>query len=683
MPVVFVIEDLHWADASTHEFVRALAAARAPRLLLLATARTDCAEAWPGERMPLDRLNESDARTVILATCSGRPLPEAPTREIVRSADGVPLFLEEITRAVIESDAVTDCGDHFAVRGGQGDPALPATLRDPLRARLDRLGPVKKVAQAAAVIGRDFPLELLQAVWPHGSGETLARDLERLVAAGILHRRGDHFGFRHSLLQREAYDSTLLAARAEHHRAVVRALDERFPELAREQPQFAAHHLARAGFPDRAAPLLVEAAEKAVARHAHFEACGLLRAALAAVRALPEAPRRPAHEGAILLGLLRSVIVVHGYAAAETLEVCEQARAVASAQAPGAFQINSALVAFHTSRAEYSRALAMIHRNRDALSDDPDAESGWTANETIVTFCCGQFRHAIECAMRTVRLYDSVRARAPIMNFDFKVIALSWRWMAEALMGQPETGARCMAAALEHSAVAGAVDTIAFARYWALTGSMLLHDFDAVAAAAPGDLEYCKEFCLSVPLALTSILYGCALAHLGQPGEGLAMARRGYTGWLATGMRIAATGHLQKIAEACLAARQPEAAREFLGEAQRMLATGEEHWMCAEIARTEALLHSAAGAPDRAEEALVRAVEIARSQEARWLELRSTLHLARLRASSGREPEAHAGLASVTSAITEGTTRREFREAVELLGELGQDFQPHPIPQIA
>lgn len=669
LPVIFVIEDLHWADASTRAFVTTLGSAPPPGLLLIATARPEYEDPWPGERVPLDALSPSNARRLILAVCGGRPLPEVATREIVEAADGVPFFLEEITRAILESGAVTDGGDHFSTSGQQLELTLPATLREPLRARLDRLGDARTVAQVAAVIGREFSPELLRAVWTRGTAEELDAQIERLITAGILRWQGGRLDFRHTLLQREAYESTLRADRREHHAAVVRALDTQFAVLVRDQPEFAAHHLARAGFPERAVPLLIGAARQALARNAHREACGLFRAALAALRSLPESPERATREGAILLGLLRSLIAVHGYAAPEAHEIGEQARALAEAQPPGPslFDIAAALSVFYTTRGEHGRALEMVARNRTGWgAEDPAVQAGWLALEEMIAFCQGRLAHAEACAIRAVELYDPVKRQLAATSVDFKVVALSWRWMTLALAGRPETGARCIAEAIEHSRIVGTVDTMAFARYWALTGSMLLHDFAAVAAAAPADLEFCKEYCLSVPLALTGILYGCALAHLGEGERGLALARRSYAGWLATGMRIAATGHLQKIAEACVAAGDLEAARTTLAEAQRMLATGEEHWTRADLLRTQALLDWRSGAAANAEKGLRAAIETAHEQGAHWVELRSAVTLARLWRERGEKERAAKLLAPLPARFDEGHARPEWRDAFAL-----------------
>ena len=674
LPVIFVLEDLHWADPSTRAFVRALCAARPPGLLLLATARTEFDEPWAGETVVLERLSPADSATVILAVCGGRPLPEVATREIVRSADGVPLFLEEITRAVIESDAVTDCGSYFTVSSQQLELALPATLRDPLRARLDRLGAAREVAQVAAVIGREFAPELIRAVWTRGSAAELDAQIDRLVAAGILRWRGERLDFHHALVQREACESTLLTTRREYHRAVVRALDEQFPAVLRDQPAFAAHHLVCAGCPERAVPLLIEAARQAIGRHAHLEAGGLFRAALAALRSLPESPARLAREGAILLGLLRSLVAVNGYAAPETHQVCEQARALAAAQEPGpsSFDIAAAIAMFYATRAEYAKALDLLAGYRAGWgADRPVVQAGWMVVEEMIAFCQGRFRDADACALRAVALYQPSKSDAISGTVDFKTVALSWRWMTLAAIGLPETGARCMAEAIAHSQEIGAVETIAHARYWALTGSMVLHDFEAVAGAAPANLEFCREYCLSVPLALTEILYGCALAHLGHADEGLAQARQCYAGWLATGMRIAATGHQQRIAEASLAAGRPDLCREALAESARLLAPGEEHWMRAELARTEALLALQSGDSARAIEGLLDAIRIARGQGARWFELRAAVPLARLWLESGDRLRAAELLAPLHAGFAEGRDRKEWREAGELLAASG------------
>src|SRR5215470_13628229 len=313
-PTVAVVEDLHWCDPSSLELLGRLVAqsATAP-VLLVGTARPEFVSPWPArsnlQTLTLSRLSKRQMREMIAAVSAARALPEAVVEQLVARADGIPLFIEELTQAVVEAG---------------GDAALaeiPVTLQDSLVARLDRISSAKEVAQRAAVLGREFSYALLAAVAGIDAG-ALQQGLARLVEAELLFVRGEPpeatYTFKHALVQEAAYESLLKRTRQQLHGRVAEVLVERFPERAAAEPEVVARHAERAGRPDEAVTYYQRAGERAQARSAYEEAIGQLRRAIALLETRPAGVERDARELALQLALAGSLIAARGYARAET-----------------------------------------------------------------------------------------------------------------------------------------------------------------------------------------------------------------------------------------------------------------------------------------------------------------------------------------------------------------------------
>ncbi len=311
-PLAFIVEDLHWADPSTLEvFDLLVARGRDALLLTVLTFRPEFEPAWTWRprmtHLPLDRLSHREVSELI-AAAGGAELPPAVRRQIASRSGGVPLFVHEITKATVAGAA--KIGGH-----GAGSRDIPATLRESLAARLDRLGIAKNVAQWAAGLGRTFSQELLAAVSPVGEA-ALAPELDRLVAAGLLHRGGfgwrSRYEFKHVLLQETAYGSLLESERRRLHAAVVQALDERFPEIVDQQPDLAAHHATAAGLTRRAIELWQRAGQLAFERSANAEAIAHFRRALELIAKEPPGIERDRRELTLLTDLGTALIAARG-----------------------------------------------------------------------------------------------------------------------------------------------------------------------------------------------------------------------------------------------------------------------------------------------------------------------------------------------------------------------------------
>ena len=319
-PVLAVWEDLHWADPSTLEWL-GLFLDQAPtvRLLTLLTCRPEFAPPWAPRaaltQLTLTRLTRPQVEEMVRRVTGGKTLPAEVMRQIVARTDGVPLFVEELTKAVLEAGWLQEGEDGYVLTGPVPPLAIPATLQDALRARLDRLTEGKAVAQLGATLGRTFAHDLLQAVAPLDE-LVLWRGLVELVQAEVLYQRGvppqATYTFKHALLQEAAYQSLLRSTRQQYHQHIAQVLAAQFPDLAETQPELLAHHYTEAGLAELAVGYWQRAGQNAHARAAYVEAISHLTTGLEVLKTLPDTPERTQHELDLLLTLGPAVSLARG-----------------------------------------------------------------------------------------------------------------------------------------------------------------------------------------------------------------------------------------------------------------------------------------------------------------------------------------------------------------------------------
>ena len=292
---VMLMEDVHWVDPTSIEVMdQLIARTQGLPLLILITHRPEFESHWQQTyvtKVPLTRLSRAQSATLILKVTNNKPLPADLVTQIVDKTDGVPLFLEELTKAVLESDIVKDSGDRYEYSGKVDQMTIPATLRDSLMARLDRLFPVKELAQIGAVIGREFSHELLQAVSPIKEPK-LTEGMDKLVASELIFRRGTApsatYQFKHALVQDTAYESLLTAKRKELHEQIAKSIQDKFPNQAELEPELVAQHYTKANNNEHAIPLWLKAGKAALQRVALNEAIAHLDTGLELNGQLPE-----------------------------------------------------------------------------------------------------------------------------------------------------------------------------------------------------------------------------------------------------------------------------------------------------------------------------------------------------------------------------------------------------------
>jgi class 3 adenylate cyclase len=325
-PVLVLHEDVHWIDPTTQELL-SLAIERTQRLpvLTIITFRPEFTPPWTGQphvsTLQLIRLGQREGAAMVDRVVGEKALPDEVTAHIVVKTDGVPLFVEELTKAVLESGLLADAGDHYELSGPLPPLAIPATLHDSLLARLDHLAPVKEVAQIGAAIGREFPHALLAAVTDRPEAQ-LRDALDQLVSSELVFRRGTPpeaiYSFKHALVQDAAYGTLLRSRRQQLHARIAQVLEERFPDIVESQPALLAHHFTEAGLTADAVDCRCRAARLAVAQSAHLEAIAEATMGLEALAGLPDGPERRRQELDLQLALGRGFLIAKGEAAPET-----------------------------------------------------------------------------------------------------------------------------------------------------------------------------------------------------------------------------------------------------------------------------------------------------------------------------------------------------------------------------
>jgi class 3 adenylate cyclase/predicted ATPase len=674
-PLVVATEDLHWADASTLELIQLLVEQGATaRLLLLYTARPEFHAEWPPRahymQITLSGLSARNVRAMLEEVAARKAMSDETIATVIERTGGVPLFVEELTRAVLES-------------GGAGltGRKIPATLHDSLMARLDRLGPAKEVIQVGAVIGSEFSYELLHTVHPVAE-QDLQRALRSLTDAELLYVRGiapdASYQFKHALIREAAYEALLKSRRKELHRRVALTIDEQFPALKEAHPELLARHWTEAGEAEPAITEWTTAGKAAEARNAFKEALESYQQALELLRTLPDTPGRIHQELTLQTALGLALVMTKGLGAPEVREAYDYARKLCErvGDTPQIFPVLYGLCNFYVQREEMRTAQELAEQTLNLAEKQNDPPRRIAAHRTLVStsFWRGAFVEAHQHCERAVALYksESYESLAPVYGLDPVVAALSIGAWALWYLGYPDQALKrgedtlALARQIGHRySLAGALDTVSWTYTYCREGKKSIELADAGIA-----LSIAQEF----PhwRAMGVWMRGLARTMMGEPG-GVAELREGLDAYRATGaiLDLRACG-LADLARGLGCQGQFAKGLRMLDEALTCAReTGLRHYE-AEIHRfTGDLLLAGANETAQAEQCFQIAVAVARNQSAKSLELRATMSLARLLASQGRHDEARTALAEIYGWFTEGFDTPDLKDAKALLEELG------------
>jgi predicted ATPase len=596
-PVLAVYEDVDWIDPTTLEALDLLIE-RVQRLpvLVLITFRPEFSPPWTGHahvmQLSLSRLTRRQGQALVAAVTDGKALPDEVLDQILAKTDGVPLFVEELTKAVVESGLLTDAGDHYALTGPLAPLAIPATLQDSLMARLDRLAPVKEVAQTCAVIGREFSHELLAAVSPLPMDQ-LSYALDQLVTSELVFRRGmppeATYSFKHALVQDAAYASLLRSRRQQVHARIAHLLEQQFPDTA---PEVLAHHLSEAQQYEQAAPKWLAAGQAATARSAYAEAAANLRRGLDVVERIAD-PSQRVREEIRLQNALGFALSARG-PVPDAAKAYERARSLCSeVDMPGElFTARFGLWYFSHMRLDlegtakfFNELLAMVEEERDNALVLEAHHAGWSTG-----WPRGELEMSIAHAAAGIDLYvpETHHALANVyVGHDPGVCARYTHGIASWLLGFPDRAAQKIEEALALALKLKHPFTRAVALNFASQVRQFRREPEPVRELGPQTFALCTEqgFDFHGPQGL--VLEGWALAAQGQIEEGIEQMRQGLAFLRAVGADARRSYYLGLLTEVCLWAGQHDAGLEAVSEALDLVETHGERWWQAELHRLQ------------------------------------------------------------------------------------------------
>jgi class 3 adenylate cyclase/tetratricopeptide (TPR) repeat protein len=683
-PSVLLFEDAHWADPTTLEVLDLLVdRVRTVPLLVVLTHRPEFQSRWSEQghvgALNLSKLPRTQSAAMVAGLAGGKALPDALLEQILTRTDGVPLFVEELTKSILESGELTGAVDHYDYAGSARSVTIPATLRDSLMARLDRFTPVKEIAQIGAAIGREFSYELIAAVAPLPQAE-LDDALARLSESGLAIRRGTPpdaiYTFKHALVQDAAYDSLLKSRRQELHGKIARVIEARFPNTNTTEPEVLAHHLTAAGLNGAAIPLWQAAGELASKRMALTEAIAHFDRGLELVATLPRSLERDASELELRSGLGTAWMAL-GPHASEIWTSVHPALALAKS-----LQRHDALVSILgrlggnlLAQGRTAEALPWAEEMLDIAkgTGDPDL---LVRGHTLVCTChcgAGEFTKALEHADKALGLYDhdeKRRHRANILGTDSKILASIRASVSTWILGYPDRARR----------LNDEKDAYARRRGHPLDLGIALglgpHEYDS--RFTHQDLRQRAEECerlgqensLPVLRAIATGLTGLALIRGGKPAEGICPIKALTTHFEA--VKASRPAWNARLAEGMALTGDIGNALRLLDEtiAQVERPGWEERLSYAEILRLKGWMLWLKGDLEGAQQNFLSSLDWARRQQAKMWELRTSTSLARLWQSQGKHRDAYQLLAPVYEWFTEGFDTKDLQNAKALLAEL-------------
>jgi class 3 adenylate cyclase/tetratricopeptide (TPR) repeat protein len=681
-PTVLVAEDLHWADPSTLEMLGLLvASASGLPLLALCTARPEFEPAWSGasarliEVAPLDG---AEVEAVAHAVARSKTMPGEVMREIAMRCDGVPLFVEEVTHAVIESGALEEREHTWELIGPLPPGLVPDSVEASLTARLDRLGDSRATAQLAATIGREFTYALLRAVSDR-SEDALGGDLQNLIDAGLAWHLSsadaEKFVFKHALIQEAAYESLLRKNRQLFHRRIAAALQQQFPEVADEQPELIAQHLTDAGDYRQAIVFWEAAGRRAVEGTAWHEAAAHFRHAIECVSRLPEDPCWLERELDLQNAVTPVLMSVHGPGSSHVRDACVRAHDLARRLGHDD-KIFPSLAGFwynHFLRGEMDEADVAA---RDALSF---AEASGTSMLQLTARRMtgythlerGEFEEALLEAEAGLALFDPEREPEMVATFGNSMTASLHIVRATALwmLGQGDEAARERAMTirfardLDHVAVLA--QALASWLHMSLCFEWYTLEVDEVVSVA-NELRALSEDDFVMWHAVGTVYRGVAAAVQDDAPLADGLMRDGLAEFAGTRSRLTLVAMNVLCARARILLGEADAASRHLGQAQIEADTRNERMWEPEIDRMRASLELRRGDLAGAEASLRRALAKANRQKARSLELRAALDLHEFLADCGRNAEGHALVEGLVSTFDPGSVQPEVRRALAL-----------------
>jgi class 3 adenylate cyclase/predicted ATPase len=688
-PVLILWEDVHWIDPTSRELLDRLAArvAELPVLLVI-TFRPEFEPPWSGQphvtSLTLSRLGRRENAALVNEITGGKPLPPEVMDQILARTDGVPLFIEELTKTVLESGLVREENNRFVAAQPLSSHAVPSSLHDSLMARLDRLAPLREVAQIGAAIGREFSYDLLVAVT--GRSDDALRDaLRELTSAELVFARGEPpqavYTFKHALVQDVAYSTLLRGRRAEIHGRIAAALRERHPDLVQHQPEIIAHHLTEADLPLEAIRSWLKAGQLAAARSANIEAVAHLRRGLDLLPHLPAGVERDSLELDLQTVLGPASNGMKGYAAPETMAAFERAQELIqrTGERSHADAVLTGLFVGYFNLAEFQKAHRVATEFLDAAQHQSEAAPKCIGHRMVAASlnAMGEFPAALPHAEAALALYDPERHGPAAWRYvhDLGVAALNHMGIALWHAGQIDCSLAYERQALELAEHLQHPNSKAYALFYCGTLSAFRRrDFEALQRCSDVACAHARDHKLPHWIQLNMCLEGVALAKAGRAEDGIMLIREGIRNAELSCSRAFRPAFLAGLAEAQFVAGHLDEAERTIDMALHMTEETFERWMDAELWRLKAEVRVRLDRQlSKEAEALLRqAARCAEHQGSKPLQLRAIITLARLWRREGRLTEAHDLLSPVCGWFTEGFDTPDLKASRALLDDLGQ-----------
>jgi tetratricopeptide (TPR) repeat protein len=682
-PVVVIFEDAHWIDATSHELLDSMVErARDLKVLLIVTFRPELQPPWAGQprvtMLALNRLDRRD-RIALIAEIAGKKLPDAVIDEIADRTDGVPLFVEELTKSVLESGLLRAETDRYVIDGVLPPLAIPTSLYASLLARLDHQKSARLAAQIGAAIGREFAYGLLRAVWASAE-DALQSALAQLVASELVYQRGRPpdavYSFKHALVRDAAYGSLLRGPRRRLHAQIAEALLVQSGELTETQPELLAWHYAEAGLVEESVGFWAKAGQRSAARSALAEAAAQYQKGLDQMALLPGNPERLRQRLELCSALGAALRAIKGLAAPETgaaytqaLELWEQL-----GSPPEFVEISFGLSRYHAYRGEVDLALR-LDENLLRLSRERDDPIGLvlghlSSGRTLMY--AGKFDASRSHLEDLFGICEPLSHRSLVNQVGFFPQGNAQACLSVVLLclGYPD-----QALAQSEAAVAAARS---LAHLHSLVSILALGGAPLALVGDPALLGEWADQLVAITTeqgfpawgAIGTTYRGWIKVRSGDVAEGLSLLRDGTAAFRITGSELFAPFLVVLLASACQIAGQVEESLAVLAEASQIIERTGERWLAAELNRQEGELQLRQGDSAGAEELYRRALTIAVEQGAKFWELRAATSLARLHREQGRYAEARDVLAPVYGWFTEGFSTADLNAAKTLLDEL-------------
>jgi predicted ATPase len=683
-PVVMVFEDAHWIDPTSRELLDlTVERVRGLPVLLIVTFRPEFHPPWAGQPqvtlLTLNRLDRRDRTALVEQIAGGKAFPNEVIEQIVDRTDGVPLFIEELTKSVLESGLLREEADRYVLDRSLPPLAIPATLQDSLMARLDRLASVRLVAQIGAAIGREFSYVLLHAVSRLDEDE-LQSALDRLVASELVFQRGTPpeavYSFKHALVQDAAHGSLLRGPRQQLHAQIADALETHFPELMDSQPELLARHYAEAGLVEKSVAYWGRAGRRSAARSAMAEAAAQFQKGLDQLALLPDGRQRQQQELEFWSGLGAALRYVKGQAAPELGHAFARARELwEQLGSPSEFLY----VPYGQSRYHMYRGELDVSQHLDEdllrLSRERNDSAGIVLGHDCSgrdLLLAGKFALARSHLEQVLALYDPIAHGSLVhqTGSHSRVVSQGYLGITFLCLGFLDQALIQSNAAIAEARILAHPPTLAASlAQSARLLSLDTHD-GALAERASELLALATEQRFPLYRALGTLYLGWVKVKTGNVAEGISLLRSGSSAYRALGAQARAPYHTALLARGLEIAGQIEEALTHLEEALQLAEGIKERWFAAELYRHKGRLLQRQGHSEAAEALYREALAIAKEQESRLWELRAAVNLARLCRDQDRRSEARDLIAPIYGWFTEGFETPDLKDAKAMITEL-------------